>query len=76
MPPFFQLMNQVNQIQRDPSQIVPLLRQSGRLTDEQMSEIETMKSPEEIGQYLMGNAPQNIVGNIQNNVMNIRNQMK
>ena len=75
MPPIFNLMNQVRRLQNDPSQIVPFLRQSGRLTDEQLADIENMNSPEEIGCYLMGNMPRNMMPNVQNNVMNMRNQM-
>lgn len=76
VPKIFNVLNSFNRLQNDPSQIVPFLKQSGRLTDEQLSAIENMQSPEEIGRYLMGSAPQNLMGSVQSNVMNIRNQMK
>ena len=76
VPRIFNVLNSFNRLQNDPSQIVPFLKQSGRLTDEQLSAIENMQSPEEIGRYLIGSAPQNLMGSVQSDVTNIRNQMK
>lgn len=52
------------------------LRGSGKLNDQQLQAISTMRSPQEIGQYLMQGVPQNMYGQIQTNVQDISRKMK
>lgn len=75
VPPMVRVIQQFNRMKNDPSTIVPFLRQSGRLSDEQIAEIEKLGSVDEIGKYLMETAPQNATGGVQNSVMSIRSQM-
>jgi hypothetical protein len=62
------VMNRVNQLQNNPQGIYDLLKNSGRLSNEQLSAIQKMNNPAEIGQYLLNTAPQNMYGQIQNGV--------
>jgi hypothetical protein len=62
------VMNKVNQLQNNPQGVYDLLKNSGRLSNEQLSAIQNMKNPAEIGQYLLNTAPQNMYGQIQNGV--------
>lgn len=70
------IMNQVRQLSQNPQGIYEFLRNSGKLNDQQLQAISSMKSPQEIGQYLMQGVPQNMYGQIQNNVQNISRQIK
>lgn len=65
------IMSQIQQLKNNPNGIFDLLKNSGRLNNEQLQAIRNMKSPEEIGQYLMGNVPQNMRGQMQSNVQNV-----
>lgn len=47
------IMMQFKQIQQNPAQIGNLLYKAGRINESQLSDIEKMKSPREIGEYLM-----------------------
>ena len=62
------VMQQVNQLQNNPQGIYSLLKNSGRLSNEQLNAIQKMNNPAEIGQYLLNTAPQNMYGQIQNGV--------
>ena len=70
------VINQVKQLSQNPNGIYEFLKNSGRLNDQQLQAISSMRSPQEIGQYLMQGVPQNMYGQIQNNVQSISRQMK
>lgn len=70
------IMNQVRQLSQNPQGIYEFLRNSGKLNDQQLQAISTMRSPQEIGQYLMQGVPQNMYGQIQTNVQDISRKMK
>lgn len=65
------MINQVQQLRQNPSGIVDFLKNSGRLSNDQIQAISNMKSPIEIGQYLMGSVPQNMRGHVASNVQNL-----
>lgn len=48
------IMAQFRQVQQNPSQIGNLLYKAGRINESQLADIEKMKSPREIGEYLCG----------------------
>lgn len=58
------LMNEVNQIRNNPSQIGRILYQRGKINQSQLSDIQNMHSPSEIGQYLVKSG---VLGNQQLN---------
>lgn len=47
------VMNLMNRVQQNPSSIADVLKENGRISDEQYNAIHGMKSPQEIGQYLI-----------------------
>lgn len=57
------IMDQVNMIKNDPSQLGQILFQKGKISQQQLSAIQGM-NPSQIGQYLVRNG---ILGNAQVN---------
>lgn len=53
-PNIMNIMQQFNQMQQNPSQIGQLLYNTGRINQQQLQDIQKMKSPREIGEYLLG----------------------
>lgn len=70
------MMQQVQQLRQNPTGIFDILKNSGRLNNDQLQAISSMKSPNEIGQYIMNNSvPQNMRGQVQSNVQNVASQV-
>ena len=81
-PPFNPIQNiqqikaQYQNLKNNPQGIADYLKKSGRFTDEQINTISGMNgNVSQIGQYLMGSAPQNMMGQIQNGVNTIQKQI-
>lgn len=71
-----QLRNQMHQLRQNPQEIADVLKKSGRITDEQYKEIKGMNGDfSMIGQYLMGTAPKDMYGQIQNGVNAVQQQL-
>lgn len=49
------IVNEVQQLKKNPSGIADFLKQQGKVNDEQYKAIQGMKDPSQIGQYLMQN---------------------
>lgn len=47
------VMNLMNRVRQNPSSIADVLKENGRISDEQYNAIHGMKNPEEIGRYLI-----------------------
>lgn len=82
MPPSLQnmmsLVQQVRQIQQNPSMLSQVLQQKGMITGQQAAEIQKMgNNYEQIGQYLIqnGKMPSN-VKSYEDQVKQIQNMMK
>lgn len=82
MPPQMQNMmsfvQQVRQVQQNPSMLSSILQQRGMITDQQAKEIQKMgNNYEQIGQYLIknGNMPNNYK-QYQNQISQVQNMMK
>lgn len=82
LPPQFQnlmsLIQQVNTIKQNPSQLAELLQNQGMITTQQAQEIRGMgNNYEQIGQYLIqnGKMPSNIQS-YENQVSQVQNLMK
>lgn len=61
--PILNVLNQVQQIKRNPNQLAMLLRQKGMINEQQVQDIQKMgDNYEQIGQYLMrqGRMPTNV----------------
>lgn len=69
------VINQVQQLRQNPQGIPEYLKNSGHISDAQYNAIKGMNNPQQIGQYLMGNVPQNMYGQVQQSVQNIGSQM-
>ena len=74
MPPPLQnamsLVQQIRQVQQDPSSLSQLLQQRGMITSQQAKDIQKMGTNyEQIGQYLIQN------GKIPNNISSYENQI-
>lgn len=69
------VISQVQQLRQNPQSIPEFLKNSGHITDTQYNAIKGMSNPQQIGQYLMGNIPQNMYGQVQQSVQNVSNQM-
>lgn len=48
-----QVMSQVSRLRQNPNGIADLLKQQGRINDDQYAEIQKMNDPAQIGQYLI-----------------------
>lgn len=48
-----QVMNQVSRLRQNPNGIADLLKQQGRINDDQYAAIQKMNDPAQIGQYLI-----------------------
>ncbi len=71
-----QIKNQMQQFRQNPQGVADFLKQSGRITEDQYEQIKGMNGNfSQIGQFLMGSAPQNMVGQIQNGVNTIQKQL-
>lgn len=77
-----QIVNQVQQIKRNPNQLATLLKQKGMIDDNQFAEVSKMGGNyQQIGQYLMqqGRMPNNVqqyesqVNQVQNMMQNQQN---
>lgn len=55
-------INQIREIQKNPSQISQMLYQSGKINQAQFEQLQGLKSPQQIGEYLLNN---NIIQNNQ-----------
>jgi hypothetical protein len=78
MNPMFSVLQQVQQIKQNPSQLANLLKQRGMIDDKQFAEINKMGNDyEKIGHFLMqnGKMPTN-VQQYQSQVEQIQNLMK
>lgn len=72
-----QLRNQIKQLKQNPQGVADFLKQSGQITDEQYKDIQGMNGNfSQVGQYLLNTAPQNMYGQIQNDVNNVQNNLK
>ena len=63
MNPMFQMIQQINAIKQNPSQLATLLKQRGMISDDQVQTIQQMGGNyEQIGRYLMSNGrlPSNV----------------
>lgn len=49
------IVNEVNQLKKNPSGIADFLKKQGKVSDEQYKAIQKMNDPSQIGQYLMQN---------------------
>jgi len=77
MNPMQQIMQNFQKVKKDPNELTKLLKSSGRFSEDQLKAISGMNGDyTKIGQYLMGGVPQNMYGQIQNNVNGLLNQMK
>ena len=47
------IMNLMNRVRQNPNSIADILKENGRISDEQYKDIHGMTSPQEIGQYLI-----------------------
>ena len=79
--PMIQIIQQVQQIKRNPNQLANILQQQGMITPQQVQDIQKMGGNyEQIGHYLMSNGriPQNYQqyqGDV-NQIQNMMNQNK
>lgn len=76
--PMFQIIQQVQQIKRNPAQLANVLQQKGMINPQQAQDIQKMGGNyQQIGQYLMnqGRMPTN-VQQYQGQVDQIQNMMK
>jgi len=78
--PFGNMMNvmrQVRELQNNPKGVTDFLRNSGRLNEEQMKQIDNMNGDiSQIGQFILGGAPQTSYSQIQNDVMAVNQRMR
>ena len=76
--PMFQIIQQVQQIKRNPAQLANVLQQKGMINTQQAQDIQKMGGNyQQIGQYLMnqGRIPSN-VQQYQGQVEEVQNMMK
>lgn len=52
---FFEMLTEYRKLQNNPSAIGQLLFNAGRISQEQLADIEKMNSPKQIGEYLLQN---------------------
>ena len=57
-PNIVNIMQTYRQVQQDPASIGRLLFNSGRIDEAQLKEIEQMRNPRQIGEYLLKSNPQ------------------
>lgn len=57
-PNIVNIMQTYRQVQQDPASIGRLLFNSGRIDEAQLKEIEQMRNPRQIGEYLLRSNPQ------------------
>lgn len=66
----------MRQLRQHPQEIAEVLKKSGRITDEQYEQIKGMNGDfSMIGQYLMGTAPKDMYGQIQDGVNAVQKQL-
>ena len=80
--PMFQIIQQAQQIKRNPNQLATILQQRGMINEQQVKDIQQMGGNyEQIGRYLMNNGkmPTNVqpyqeqVNQVQNMMQNSQN---
>ena len=72
----FNLKNNFNNLMKNPQGIADFLQNTGRFSAQQIEDIRGMNGNiAQIGQYLMRGVPQNMYGQLQNQVDNLNNQM-